>query len=217
MDDQIDYPLLNIAKIAKSTTNLGPGNRSVVWVMGCPHHCTGCIAPEWLPFEINRLISPTNLAQELLSSATVTGITFSGGEPMAQAAGLAAVVRLIKAQRDVDIICFSGYRHEQLMNNPPNEGVYDLLGQIDVLIDGLYIRSMNDGKGLRGSSNQRIIHLTNKLKTHSLETCSRKVEVNIDHGQINMIGIPSHSMRAMFDNLPQLPKFDQSIRMDGPK
>jgi len=182
---------LNIAHLSQSTHNLGPGERAVVWVQGCPHRCPGCIAPEWLSIEARRLISPLALLDELLVSKTITGLTFSGGEPMAQAGGLAILARLARERiPNLNIICFTGYRLEQLVKHPPNPAVHGLLAELDVLVDGLYVRSLNNGIGLRGSTNQRIIHLTPRLANHNLEELPRNLDFFIDAGEIKMIGIP---------------------------
>ncbi len=196
MNAQIDKNNLNVAHLTACTNNLGPGDRAVLWVQGCPHRCPGCVAPEWLPFETARLVSPLDLVDELLAYPSVTGLTFSGGEPMWQALALANLARIARERRQLDIICFTGYRLEQLMKHPPSEGVSDLLRQIDVLIDGPYIHSLNDNTGLRGSSNQRIIHLTEKLKHLHLEKYPRRVDITIGSGQIMMVGIPPISLES---------------------
>jgi anaerobic ribonucleoside-triphosphate reductase activating protein len=121
----------------------------------------------------------------------ITGMTFSGGEPMEQAAGLAALARLARQHRDLDLICFTGYRYERLLGNPPNPGVSELLAEVDVLIDGPYVQSLNDSVGLRGSSNQRVIHLTSRLKDYDFETGARKIEINVRDGELAFTGIPT--------------------------
>jgi len=193
--------LLNIANTCKSTKNLGPGIRAVVWVQGCPHRCPGCIAPEWLPFETARLVSPEELVEELIVPNEITGLTFSGGEPMDQAKGLSQLAKLARQKMDLNIICFTGYRYERLVRNPPNPCVTDLLSEVDVLIDGAYIRDLNDNKGLRGSSNQRIIHLSTRLDEFDLENFPRKVDVRIDQSQAMMVGIPPISMEGFIQGL----------------
>ena len=192
-------PLLNVAATSRSTRSLGPGERAVVWVQGCPFHCQGCIAPDWIPFRAARLTSPDDLAEELLSSPAVTGLTFSGGEPMQQAAGLAALARIARERRSLDIICFTGYRLERLLSDPPSGDVASLLEQIDVLIDGPYIPSRNDGVGLRGSSNQRIIHLTSRLSGFNLEASPRQVEIHVENGGLAFVGIPPLEFQATLD------------------
>ena len=110
---------------------------------------------------------------------------------MEQAAGLAALARLARQQKELDLICFTGYRYERLLADPPNAGVRELLAEVDVLIDGPFIQSLNDSQGLRGSSNQRVIHLTSSLKEHDLELSMRKVELTVTDGELSFIGIPT--------------------------
>ena len=181
---------LNIAAIAGRTQALGPNLRAVVWVQGCPLNCRGCVAPGWIPFIPATLMTPEQVL-ESLDIDRLSGITFSGGEPMEQAAGLAALARLARRKKDLDIICFTGYRYERLLENPPNAGVAELLAEVDVLIDGPFVQSLHDSVGLRGSSNQRIIHLTSRLKEYDLESSTRKVEITVTDGELIFIGIPT--------------------------
>ena len=181
---------LNIAAIAGRTRALGPGVRAVVWVQGCPLNCPGCLAPQWIPFVPALSLSPEEVL-ERLDLEGISGLTFSGGEPMEQAAGLAALARLARQKKDLDLICFTGYRYERLLKSPPNAGVPELLSEVDVLIDGPFVQTLNDSVGLRGSSNQRIIHLTSRLKEYDLESSTRKVEITVTDGELAFIGIPT--------------------------
>ncbi len=63
---------------------------------------------------------------------------------MEQASELAQVAKLARKKKNLDIICFSGYRFERLIQAPPNPGVASLLGEVDLLIDGPYVRSRNE-------------------------------------------------------------------------
>lgn len=182
--------LLNIAAVCPATRSLGPGLRAAVWVQGCVFSCPGCIAPEWIPLRPARLVAPEALVDELLANPDVTGLTFSGGEPMLQAAGLARLARLARSRRDLDVICFTGFQRNFLVDTPPGPGVRDLLDQVDVLIDGPYVNRLNDNRGLRGSRNQRIHYLTSRLADHDLETQPRRAEVHIQHGQAMLVGVP---------------------------
>ncbi len=189
-------PYLNVAAMCGSSRSLGPGERGAVWVQGCPFQCKGCIAPDWLPLREANLVTPVELADQLLKSQTVTGLTFSGGEPMLQAAGLAEVAQIARARRELNIICFTGFRYEHLLEAPPSPGVFALLEHIDVLIDGAYVESKDDGLGLRGSNNQRIIHLTSRLAGYNLETWPRRVEIEIRHMEAMVVGIPSPKLHV---------------------
>ena len=189
---------LNVAAISNGTRALGPGFRAVVWVQGCPLNCHGCLATEWIPFKPANLLTSEQIVKQL-DVNRLDGITFSGGEPMEQAEELARLYEKIRQIKDIDVICFTGYRYERLVDNPPNAGVEKLLSVLDVLIDGPYISERNDSIGLRGSSNQRIIHLTPRLHNHNLETQNRRVEVTVSDGELSLVGIPTPSMNTSLD------------------
>lgn len=190
-------PQLNIAAIAAHTQALGPGVRAAVWVQGCPLHCRGCLAPDWIPFLPAILMTPEQILAGL-DLAEISGLTFSGGEPMAQAAGLAELARLARQKKDLNLICFTGYRYEYLLQTPPNPGVEELLAEIDVLIDGPFVQSLQGSVGLRGSTNQRVFHLTSRLKDYDFETSTRKVELTVTDGELTFVGIPTPDVLSAF-------------------
>lgn len=189
---------LNIAAICPSTQSFGPGKRAAIWVQGCVFHCPGCIAPDLIPIVPARLVSPEDILTQVLSDPEVTGLTFSGGEPMLQAQGLATLTRLARSRRSLDIICFTGFQFENLLRNPPGPGVDDLLAQIDVLIDGPYIERLNNNRGLRGSQNQRIHHLSDRLRAYDFENQPRTAEIHLLDGEIMLVGVPPTKTKEAF-------------------
>ncbi|MEU9070296.1 4Fe-4S single cluster domain-containing protein [Streptomyces sp. NPDC048109] len=195
-------PGLNVAATRVGTRALGPGLRSVVWVQGCPFRCAGCVAPEWIPDRPAHRVDPARLADELLADPGVTGLTLSGGEPMAQAAGLASLVRTARSRRRLSVICFTGYRLERLRARPPVPGVEELLALVDVLIDGRYVAGLDDGRGLRGSSNQRVHHLTPRLAGCGYDFTGgpRTAEIAVDGTSALLVGVPAPGLLAAFDS-----------------
>jgi anaerobic ribonucleoside-triphosphate reductase activating protein len=191
---------LNVASFVQGTHALGPGNRAIIWAQGCPFNCPGCIAPGWIPFLEAKRFTPEHLLS-MIDLRSVDGFTFSGGEPMEQAGGLARLIRLARHQKEVNLICFTGYRYERLLNDPPNSGVRELLREVDVLIDGPFVRAKNDSLGLRGSTNQRIIHLTDCLAGYNLENQQRNLEVNVRDGELSIIGIPTPKFKSALDQI----------------
>lgn len=192
---QNDKPImLNLAASCCGTRALGPGLRSVVWVQGCPFHCPGCIAPQWIPNRPAHIIAPDALIPSLLADPGISGLTFSGGEPFLQSAALAHLARLAKRQRDLDMICYTGYTLQDLRRFPLHSGVQDLLAQLDVLIDGPYQEDANDNLGLRGSTNQRVHHLTDRLKGYDFTHSPRQAEIHVQDGVLWIIGIPPVGM-----------------------
>lgn len=192
---------INVAETCIGTRALGPGIRSVVWVQGCPLHCSGCVAPDWIPQRTARLVDPAELADELLADPAVSGLTLSGGEPMMQAGPLAAMVRAARRQRDVTVICYSGFTRAELAERPPSPGVAGLLGQLDVLIDGRYVAAANDDLGLRGSSNQTVHHLTSRLADadDAFVRLPRAAELRVRDTSVLLVGVPPAGLARGFD------------------
>ncbi len=95
------------------------------------------------------------------SNPLCKGVTFSGGEPFAQAEGYAELARALK-EKGYEIASYSGYTFEQLLHGTAAQK--DLLAQLDVLIDGPFIlaeRSLETP--FRGSKNQRVLDIPKSL------------------------------------------------------
>jgi len=76
--------------IARSTVN-GPGTRAVVWVQGCPIRCEGCFNTDFWSFTPKIQVPVDQLAEKIGALENIDGVTFSGGEPFAQAENLAGL------------------------------------------------------------------------------------------------------------------------------
>lgn len=139
---------------------LGPGVRYALWVQGCPRRCPGCVAPEAQALDGGTELETGALAWEILLSGA-EGLTISGGEPFLQAEALAELIRTVRRKRDLGVIVYTGYRYEELLADPAARA---LLEETDLLIDGPYVKELDDGKSLRGSSNQRVIPLTERYR-----------------------------------------------------
>ena len=64
----------------------GEGLRAVIWTQGCPHGCPGCHNPQTHPFDGGTSVASEILLKQLKAHFYLDGVTFAGGEPMAQAA-----------------------------------------------------------------------------------------------------------------------------------
>lgn len=196
---------INVAAYTSATRALGPGLRSALWVQGCPFRCSGCIAPEWQEDRINQLMDIESLADILLSNPNIGGITLSGGEPFQQAAGLGKLIQLIQSRRGLDVICFSGYSLDAL-RQMGDSAITDLLSLVDVLIDGNYVAEQHETIGLRGSKNQVIHYLSDRLVESDLEHFQNKLELHINNGDIFTIGIPSKKVLQLLDGIVVKPE-----------
>ncbi len=122
---------------------------------------------------------------------------------MAQAAGLAALARELRARRDVSVVCFTGFTLARLRNRPPAPGVAELLDQVDVLIDGQYVAALDNGRGLRGSANQVVHHLTDRLAGtgYDFEQRARSVEIRVGDRDVTLVGVPTAALLARLDQV----------------
>lgn len=182
---------INILDLCEAgTRELGPGLRYVIWVQGCPFNCKGCITPEGIPIIKNNLVEISQIISAINGNKKITGVTLSGGEPFMQASKLAIILAAVKAVRpELDVVVFTGFKLKELDWTEAKE----LLKFVDVLIDGKYIERLNDNKGLRGSSNQRVNYLTQKLKHHKhyFEERERSIEVHVYDQHQTIIGVPN--------------------------
>lgn len=188
---------LNLAGfLARSEVN-GPGIRAVVWVRGCPFRCKGCFNELFQPFSPATFISVDNLAGTILALPGIDGVTFSGGEPFAQAGPLAALgERLRKA--DLTIVTYSGYTTEQLaLGDDPAWPA--LLSVTDLLITGPYVAEMAAADPLKGSLNQQVIPLGTKIPvvrrgTNKDRARSRTEFTITPDGTITTTGFPAPAL-----------------------
>ena len=174
----------------KGTRALGPGLRYAIWTQGCPFAYPGCVTPESRAVDGGMVVDVEDLAADLMAADGIDGITISGGEPFVQAASLAALLSRVKGMRpQLNVIVFTGFAIERLAEV---ENAAELLPYIDLLIDGPYVETLNDGLGLRGSSNQRLHFLTSALLPYreQLENGKRQVELTFRRGASAVVGIP---------------------------
>lgn len=158
---------LRVAGIQNESIVDGPGFRLAVFAQGCPHHCPGCHNPQTHPFEGGELMDTDQLLDILDSNPLLKGITLSGGEPFCQPEAMAELARQAH-QRGKDVVCFTGYTLEQLLDTK-DDAIRALLEQIDILIDGPYIEAQRDLTLLfRGSANQRLIDLPATLESGTI-------------------------------------------------
>lgn len=178
-----------IKRICYPVRVLGPGNRIGIWVAGCNKRCPGCMSPELQTTEGCGNVSVSKVISQLKQiNGPIDGITISGGEPFLQAEELCELVEYLDANITQDIIIYSGYRIEELQKKD-SPYVDSILLHIAVLIDGEYRDDLNDGVGLRGSSNQRIHIFRNNPKYDNLSIGKRELQTFRYNESILIVGI----------------------------
>jgi anaerobic ribonucleoside-triphosphate reductase activating protein len=102
-----------------------------------------------------------NMAMAAISNPLCKGVTFSGGEPFAQAEGFLELAKELKS-KGYEVASYSGYTFEQLLEGTEEQRA--LLETLDVLIDGPFLREQRSLElNFRGSRNQRILHVPRSL------------------------------------------------------
>lgn len=156
----MDEDTLNIASWKIRSEVNGPGSRFVLWLQGCPNSCEGCINPAYTSFATRTVMSISEIARIIIGTTAIDGVTFSGGEPMAQAGSLALLARMLQ-KADLSVVCYTGFTIEELRLRK-DKYINDLLGQVDILIDGPFIKANAASLLWRGSSNQRLLFLSER-------------------------------------------------------
>ena len=94
-----------------------------------------------------------------------SGLTLSGGEPLAQAEACTKIAKEAKL-RNLNIWLYTGYTFEKIVKaaNTYRSDWAELLKYIDVMVDGRFMQSQhNPLLKFRGSENQRIIDIKKTL------------------------------------------------------
>ena len=151
---------LRVLSIIEDTTVDGPGFRTCIYCAGCTHACEGCHNPQSWNRDGGEEMNIGYIMQ-VIKADPFANVTFSGGDPMLQAEAFTALAKEIKRQTKKDIWCYTGFTFEALLKD---KGRRALLEQLDVLVDGPFVRSLRDvGLRFRGSSNQRLIDVQTSL------------------------------------------------------
>ena len=146
----------------------GEGVRVTLFVSGCTNHCEHCFQPQTWDFHYGQPFTEETEERllALLSPSYINGLTLLGGEPFEpenQRRLLPFLRRVRAAYPEKTIWAFSGFTYEELLtegSHPNCEATEELLGLVDVLVDGRFVEALKDiSLRFRGSSNQRLIDL----------------------------------------------------------
>lgn len=148
--------VMQLSGIVEESIVDGPGLRYVLFTQGCPHHCKGCHNPQTHSFEGGFPFTAEAALAQIRENPLLAGVTFSGGEPFAQAEALCAVAEGVRALGK-NVVAYTGYTYEQLLART-DIWTRRLLEMVDLLIDGPYVEELRDLElQFRGSSNQRLL------------------------------------------------------------
>jgi pyruvate formate lyase activating enzyme len=133
----------------------GPGLRLVVFLQGCPFRCLYCANPDTIAFDGGTPTEPEHIINMAVNQKPFFGrrggVTFSGGEPTAQAKDLIPVVKGLKEQGIHICIDTNG--------GIWNPAVEELLKEIDLVL--LDVKQINP---------ERHLDLTERSNEQTLKT-----------------------------------------------
>lgn len=180
---------INYHNITHDDMNNGDGLRVVLWLSGCSHHCYNCQNPQtWNPD--SGIPFDESAKQEIfneLSKDYISGITFSGGDPLHEN-NLDEVLKLVQeisvSFPEKTIWLYTGYTWNSIMNYEltsdftEEDVLFDyhmkkdfemikrknIIKLVNVLVDGEYIDEQKDlTLKWKGSKNQRCIDVKESL------------------------------------------------------
>ena len=175
---QISVHPINFCNITHDDLNNGDGLRVVLWLSGCSHHCYNCQNPQtWNPD--SGIPFDESAKQEIfneLSKDYISGITFSGGDPLYEN-NLDEVLKLVKEIRisfpQKTIWLYTGYSYPDIFRGQPSclsqKGLNnfkrrEIIELCDVVVDGEYIDEQKDlTLKWRGSKNQHVIDVKQSI------------------------------------------------------
>lgn len=208
---------LRVGHVVPDTEAEGPGRRFAVWVQGCPLRCPGCCNPELLRASGGTLRATEELARAIVATPGIEGVTFLGGEPMAQAGAVLQVARAVR-RGGLSVMLFSGFSLAELRagkRGGMRGDVRALLGAVDLLVDGPYERGRPEHKRRWiGSANQRMHFLTKRYSPDDPRFVqANTVEIRLGPGGLAVHGWPGASdavlagsrARARPEKLPEKP------------
>lgn len=150
-------------KIKPYSIENGPGVRVSLFVSGCRNRCPGCFNPETWNFNYGEKFTYETLVyiKDLLKNPNISGLSILGGDPFehenrAEVEHICSYIRTHCPGKSIWV--WTGYKYEDLKDLP-------VISYIDVLVDGPFIEELKDlSWPYGGSSNQRVINVTESLK-----------------------------------------------------
>lgn len=167
---------MNYAEIKKNDIANGEGVRTSLFVSGCRNRCKNCFNAVTWDFLYGKPFDQA-VEDDFIASTRprwISGLSLLGGEPFEpenQAPLLAFLRRFRTALPGKTVWCYTGFTLEELLGKSGEcractPHTRELLGLIDILVDGRYVEELADiTLAFRGSKNQRVLDLPATLTT----------------------------------------------------
>ena len=166
---------MRYAQIRSMDISNGDAIGVALFTQGCRFHCKNCFNQETWDLEGGQLWTDEVEDQflELVARPHIKRVSFLGGEPLLEENIPEITALLFKIRTDCPdkkVWVYSGNTYEKLLELYP-----EVLGMIDVLVDGPYVDELRDLMlEYRGSSNQRVIDVQKSLDTNQVVSYLKK-------------------------------------------
>ena len=172
---------IRYAQIRECDVSNGNGVGVALFVQGCNFHCYNCFNKETWDFNGGKEWTEEieNKFIELASRPYIKRISLLGGECLADE-NLDGILNLVHKIRlllpEKTIWLYTGFTFEECLIKPKmcEENIfralrYEIIKNVDVMIDGRYIDSQrNITKKWAGSNNQRVIDIKKSLEQNKI-------------------------------------------------
>lgn len=166
---------MNYMKITYPDIANGPGCRVTLWVAGCSHQCPGCHNPQTWDQKAGKPLTNEVIEQviELLRPDYISGLTFSGGDPLfggvhsnlvSSCDWIATIAGRVREEYHdkKSIWLWTGYLWDEIKD-------WKRLPLIDIIVDGPFVQELKDiTLPYCGSSNQRVIDVKKSLEQNEV-------------------------------------------------
>ena len=156
---------MRYAGIIRNDLSAAPGVCLTVFVQGCPNHCPGCHNQETWDFNGGYEFTEEtmkSIIKDLTANGVKRDLCIMGGEPLCEANKplTSWIIHDVKAvYPDIKVYVWTGFKYEDIDQS--------CLNDVDFLIDGRFEQDKRDVRlFMRGSSNQRILDLTDWKHPH---------------------------------------------------
>lgn len=156
---------MRYAGIIRNDVAAGEGVCVTFFTQGCEQHCPGCHNPETWDFNGGYEFTQATM-DSIIAALKANGVQrnfcIMGGEPLhPQNIFLTDLIitEVKKRYPDIKIYLWTGYTYKELLDRH-EKLLYNILENINVLIDGPFIQAERDiTLPMRGSRNQNVIVL----------------------------------------------------------
>lgn len=141
--------MLRIAGITSTSLFDGYGVNYVIYTQGCKHKCEGCHNPSTHSLKGGQEVALDYLKEQIKALNILTGVTFSGGDPVLQLDKVQELAKWCK-ENNLQTTLYTGFLKDELPS----------IDYFDYIIDGKFeIDKKSRDCPFRGSTNQRIYKL----------------------------------------------------------